>query len=92
LWRFPEICWNDALGCGFGATIQIGDKIVYEYRQRTTEVTGTKLSNWQELNNLGETLERVVVSHNLQGSEIFISTDNTTAEATFLEGTSWFCG
>jgi hypothetical protein len=35
-----------------------------------------------------ETLERVVEAHNLEGSEIFIFTDNTTAEAAFWKGTS----
>jgi hypothetical protein len=80
--------FGDALGCGFGATIQIGEEIVFEYGQWTQEVTETKSSNWRELNNLVETLEQVVVTHKLQGSEIFIFTDNTTAEAAYWKGTS----
>jgi hypothetical protein len=80
--------FGDASGCGFGATIQIGDEIIYEYGQWTQEVTETKSSNWRELNNLVETLERVVKEYNLEGSEIFIFTDNTTAEAAFWKGTS----
>jgi hypothetical protein len=35
-----------------------------------------------------ETLQRVVVDHNLAGSDIFIFTDNSMAEATFWKGTS----
>jgi hypothetical protein len=35
-----------------------------------------------------ETLDRVVKSHNLSGSEIFIFTDNSTAEAALWKGTS----
>jgi hypothetical protein len=53
------------------------------------EVTETKFSNWQELNNLVEALERIVKKeYDLEGSEIFIFTDNTTAEAAFWKGTS----
>jgi hypothetical protein len=80
--------FGDASGCGFGATIQIGDEILYEYGQWSTEVTETKSSNWRELNNLVETLERVVKEYELAGSKIFIFTDNTTAEAAFWKGTS----
>jgi hypothetical protein len=50
-------------------------------------VTETKSSNWREL-NLVETLERVVKEYDLDGSKIFIFTDNTTAEAAFWKGTS----
>jgi hypothetical protein len=80
--------FGDASCCGFGATIQIGDEIVYEYGQWTQEVTESRSSNWRELANLVETLERVVVEHNLEGSEIFIFTNNSTAEAAFWKGTS----
>jgi hypothetical protein len=80
--------FGDASGCGFGATIQIGDEVIYEYGQWTQEVTETKSSNRRELNNLVETLEQVVVTHKLQWSEIFILTDTTTAEAAYWKGTS----
>jgi hypothetical protein len=80
--------FGDASGCSFGATIQIGDEIVYGYGQWSLEVTKTKSSNWQELNNLVEALEQVVKMHDLEGSEIFIFTDNTTTEAAFWKGTS----
>jgi hypothetical protein len=79
--------FRNASGYGLGATIQIGDKIVYEYGQWTSEVTETKLSNWRELNNLMEALKRVVKTHDLEGSES-IFTNNTTAEAAFWKGTS----
>jgi hypothetical protein len=80
--------FGDASGCGFGATIQIGEEIIYEYGQWSSEVTETKSSNWRELNNLVEALERIVKEYALEGSEIFIFTDNTTAEAAFWKGTS----
>jgi hypothetical protein len=51
-------------------------------------VTEKRLSNWQELNNLVEAIERMVVEHGLRGSEIFIFTNNLTEEAAFWKGTS----
>jgi hypothetical protein len=51
-------------------------------------VTEERSSNWRELDNLVEALERIVVEHDLRGSEIFIFTDNSTAEAAFWKGTS----
>jgi hypothetical protein len=80
--------FGDASGSGFGATIQIGDGIHFEYGQWCSEVTEKKTSNWRELNNLVEALERLVSEHDLTGSEIFIFTDNSTAEAAFWKGTS----
>jgi hypothetical protein len=73
--------FGDALGSGFGATIQIDDAIHYEYGRWCTEVTEEKSSNWRELTNLVEALERIVVEQALSGSEIFIFTNNSTAEA-----------
>jgi hypothetical protein len=80
--------FGGASGCRFGATLQIGDNILYEYGQWSSEVTDTRSSNWRELNNLVETLERVVVEHDLGGTKIFIFTNNSTAEAAFWKGTS----
>jgi hypothetical protein len=70
------------------ATIQIVDDMVYEYGRWRSEMTERKSSNRRELNNLLETLECVVITHNLEGSEIFIYRDNSTAEAAHLKGTS----
>jgi hypothetical protein len=80
--------FGDASGSGFGATIQIEDEIHYEYGQWCSEVTEERSSNWRELNNLVEALERTVEEHDMHGCEIFIFTDNSTAEAAFWKGTS----
>jgi hypothetical protein len=80
--------FGDASGLAFGATIQIGDEIWYEYGQWSSEVTEERSSNWREFTNLVEFLERSVRRHGLQGSEIFIFTDNSTSEAAFWKGTS----
>ena len=45
-------------------------------------------SNWRELNNLVESLEKLCLEHQLGGSEIFIFTDNSTAESAYWKGTS----
>jgi hypothetical protein len=80
--------FGDASGSGFGATLQIGEHIHYEYGQWCSEVTETRSSNWRELNNLVEAIERSVEEHDMRGSEFFIFTDNSTAEAAFWKGTS----
>jgi hypothetical protein len=80
--------FGEASGLGFGATIQIGDSIWYEYGQWSEEVVEERSSNWRDLTNLVEFLERLVKEHKLGGSEIFIFTDNDTSEAAFWKGTS----
>jgi hypothetical protein len=59
--------FGDTLGSSFDATIQIGDHIHFECRQRCSEVTKEKSSNWRELNNLVpvEALEQVVLEHDM---------------------------
>jgi hypothetical protein len=52
------------------------------------EVTEQRSSNWRELNNLVEAVDRIVNENGMRGSEIFIFTDNLTAEAAFWKGTS----
>jgi hypothetical protein len=78
--------FGDASGCGFGATLQFGDAIEYEYGQWSWE--SQESSNWRELNNLVEFAEGKVRSKELEGCELFIFTDNTTAEAAFWKGSS----
>lgn len=63
-------------------------QIHYEYGQWCLEVTEEQSSNWRELDNLVEALERIVVEQELQGSKIFIFADNSTVEAIFWKGTS----
>jgi hypothetical protein len=84
---------------GFGATIQIGESISYEYGQWTREGVEKRSSNWREFTNLVEFSERSIKKHGLGGSEIFIFTDNNTSEAAFGKGLrrppcclSWSCG
>jgi hypothetical protein len=80
--------FGDASGSGFGAAIQIDGLSYYEYGQRCSEVSEKQSSNWRELDNLVEAVERMVLEHDIRGSELFIFTDNSTAEAAFWKGTS----
>jgi hypothetical protein len=45
-------------------------------------------SNYREFRNLVEMIESLVASGNLAGHELFMFTDNSTAEAAFFKGTS----
>jgi hypothetical protein len=80
--------FGDASGLAFGATIQIGDQIWYEYGHWSSEVVEDKSSNWREFTNLVEFLEDAILRHKLAESEIFIFTDNSTSESAFWRGTS----
>jgi hypothetical protein len=80
--------FGDASKSSFGATVQIDDVLEYEYGQWTTEAGETNSSNWRELNNLVEALERTFSTHELGGCEFFMFTDNSTAEAAYWKGTS----
>jgi hypothetical protein len=52
------------------------------------EITESKSSNWRELDNPVEALERLILGHDMRGSKIFIFTNNSTAKAAFWKGTS----
>jgi hypothetical protein len=80
--------FGDALGYGFGATIQIGKDLWYEYGQWASEIAEESSSNWRELANLVNFIERSVEAHDLNGSKLFIFTDNQTAESAFWKGHS----
>jgi hypothetical protein len=80
--------FGDASGYGFGATIQIGENLWYEYSQWASEIAEESSSNWRELANLVNFIERTVDTHDLDGSEVFIFTNNQTAESAFWKGHS----
>ena len=45
-------------------------------------------SNYRELRNLVEMIEALVKDGTLKGHELFMFTDNSTAESAFFKGTS----
>jgi hypothetical protein len=75
----------DASGLGFGSSLTSPGGILY-----TIGVWGkddsTETSNFRELHNLVATLERHVDDGSLSGSEVYLFTDNTTAEASYFKG------
>eukprot|EP00978_Attheya_sp_CCMP212_P029663 scaffold106064_cov25-Attheya_sp.AAC.1 len=78
----------DAVKPSFRASVQIGERIHYEYRQWSSEVSERTSSNWKELANIVEAVDQICLSHDLRGCEFFIFTDNTTAERAYWKGTS----
>ena len=82
---------GDASGTGFGASdyIQGENKIHAEYGDWTRDVTENRSSNFRETANLVRYLERRLASGAVKrGSEVFIFTDNATAERTMFRGSS----
>jgi len=75
----------DASGHGFGSSLTSTTGVSY-----TIGVWGrddeSQSSNYRELHNLVATLERYAVDGTISNSEVFMFTDNTTAEAAFYKG------
>jgi hypothetical protein len=80
--------FGGASGYGSGATIQIGEDLWFEYGQWVSEIAEESSLNWRELANLVNFIERAVLAHDLDGTELFMFTDNQTAELAFWKGHS----
>jgi len=78
---------GDASGTSFGSLFEKDGFIQFECGQWCTE-SSEESSNWRELKNVVEAIIGFVKRHELHGSEIFIFTDNSTAEAAFWKGSS----
>jgi len=79
--------FGDASKSGFGSTIETNDGIAYRYGVWSSS-TQEESSNFRELENLAESLEMEGSLEKLTGCEIFLLTDNSTAELAFFKGTS----
>jgi len=82
--------FGDASGTGFGSTFaegQAGYRIHYRFGQWCTEIS-EESSNYRELRNLVDAVEEWVTAQSLRGVEIFLFTDNSTAEGAFWKGNS----
>ncbi len=79
--------FGDALGSGFGASILLPNNSIYvRYSMRGSDID-RKSSNCCELCNVVGTLKAGMVSGNfLSNSELFLFTDNTTAEGVDHQG------
>ena len=82
-----KYAFGNASKAGFGS-LWLSENGV-QYRFRTWGIDMDKsLSNLRELQNLVDTLKKMASTGELEGSEIFIFTDNSTAEAAFSKGSS----
>jgi hypothetical protein len=86
--------FGDASGAGFGSTWTTEDMeasgsrtVHYRFGRWGSESDGES-SNFRELRNLVDTLSRLGKQGELSGVEVFVFTDNTTAEAAFSRGSS----
>ena len=80
--------FGDASGLGFGSSSWTkGDRLTYRYGIWGMDVDEST-SNYRELRNLVETLERSGHAGELDGKEVFLFTDNSTAEAVVYKGSS----
>ena len=84
------IIFGDASGEGFGSSLWMyGSGDVETEHGLWTREYGARSSNFRELYNLILRLESLVSGGRLkQGTEVFMFTDNATAEAAFYRGTS----
>eukprot|EP00978_Attheya_sp_CCMP212_P016480 scaffold43205_cov34-Attheya_sp.AAC.2 len=79
--------FGDASGAGFGSSLLVGNQL--HYRTGTwIQSISAESSNYRELRNLVDTIDQATNDGVLQGAEVFMFTDNTTAEGAFFRGTS----
>ena len=84
------ILFGDASGEGFGSSFWLYEAPSVEVKHGiwTREFSG-RSSNFRELNNLVQRVEELAKEEQLsEGTEIFLFTDNSTAESAFYRGTS----
>ena len=84
------LMFGDASGEGYGSSLwKYGGQIVNTIHGIWTRAYGARSSNFRELYNLVLRVEQLVQEGVLvQGTELFIFTDNSTAESGFYRGTS----
>jgi hypothetical protein len=81
--------FGDASGDGFGASILLPDgKIYYRHGVWNSLISKEHSSNYRELRNLVESLEKAAAAGLLTNTEVWLFTDNTTAEAAYFCGSS----
>jgi len=75
----------DASSSGFGSSFATPQGIVYTYGVWGADQAGDS-SNYRELNNLVASLELRTADGTLVGAEVYVFTDNFTAESAFYKG------
>jgi hypothetical protein len=82
--------FGDASGPAFGDTLQMAGSanIMFHYGRWLASITDEESSNWRELANLVEFLEEEGAKGNPTDAEVFMFTDNSSAENAIWKGTS----
>jgi hypothetical protein len=83
------ICYGvlDASGKGFGYALEIEGIVYSEYGQWSVELE-SEHSNYKELKNLVNAVENACAHGRLQETEVYLFTDNFTAECAYYRGGS----
>ena len=79
--------FGDASGSGFGSTWEVDGKLHFRLGVWKSDGEGTS-SNFRELKNLVDSLKEMASKGALKGREVFMFTDNSTADHAFANGTS----
>jgi hypothetical protein len=79
--------FGDASGKGFGSSFSINGKVIFRHGQWAQSVE-MESSNYRELANLVFAVEEAAAQGHLDDCELFLFTDNTTAESAYYKGTS----
>ena len=89
-----KLAFGDASGEGFGSSWERGKKegddeerVGFRFGTWDSQ-SSNESSNYRELRNLTETLELMGCEGELSGIELFVFTDNSTAESAFAKGSS----
>ena len=81
--------FGDASGKGFGSAIQLDNgEIFYRTGLWDRTIIEEMSSNYKELRNLVESVERAFEKGLLKGCQLMMFTDNSTAESAFHKGAS----
>jgi hypothetical protein len=79
--------FGDASGAGFGSSLKIRKDIIYHHGQ-CRQSFAQESSNYRELGNLINAVKDACSKGLLKDTELFVFTDNTSAESAFYKGTS----
>jgi hypothetical protein len=77
----------DASGCGFGSTLVINNTVYFRHGQWSSDYVEHS-SNFWELHNLVSAMEEAHTAGLLTNCELFMFTDNSTAESAYFKGSS----
>ena len=81
--------FGDASGRGFGSAIQLeSGEVFYRTGLWSHTIIEEMSSNYKELRNLVESIEKAFSLGLLKGSQLMMFTDNSTAESAFHKGAS----